>query len=178
MDTCCLIKLYATGNLASLLASLGWKIYVSRQVLAESYYILREDPEDPSQFLQEGIDVQAAVDGGLLLTCDVEEGEETDLYVRLATTLDDGEAACLAIAKSRCWLLATDDCKAIRLAGELGVGTMTTPEIIKCRADTTPVPDTDVAMMLRKIQVLARFVPRRGSPLYEWWKDLSDRLSG
>jgi predicted nucleic acid-binding protein len=177
MDACCLINLCAAGELVSLLTSLRWEIYVSRHVLAEAYYILQEDPEDESQLVPARIDLQPAIEGGSLRTCDVAAGEEMNLFVRLAATLDDGEAACLAIAKSRSWVLATDDRKAIRLAGELGVGTITTPELIKRWADATQAREVEVAAVLTKIQILARFVPRRGSPLYDWWKELSDLLS-
>lgn len=176
MDTCCLINLYAAGDPTSLLVPLGWEIYVSRQVMEESLYLLRENSESEPQFVQERIDLQPAIDGGGLRVCDVAEGDETDLYVQLATTLDDGEAACLAIAKSRGWALATDDRKAIRLAEGLRVGTITTPEMIKSWADATRASDTDVAVVLRKIQAFARFVPRRASPLYDWWIRLVDLL--
>lgn len=175
MDTCCLINLYAAGNPASLLAPLGWEIYVSRQVLEESLYLLREDSESEARFVRERIDVQPAIDGGALRLCDVAEGDEMDLFVQLAATLDEGEAACLAIARSRGWLLATDDRKAIRLAGGLQVETITTPELIKHWADATQARDVEVAAVLKKVQAFARFVPRRASPLYDWWTRVIDQ---
>ncbi|MFQ6059275.1 MAG: DUF3368 domain-containing protein [Anaerolineae bacterium] len=57
------------------------------------------------------------------------KANELALYNRLLATLGKGEAACLAIAKSRGWGLLTDDKKArkiaeqesVRLSGTLGV---------------------------------------------------------
>jgi predicted nucleic acid-binding protein len=174
MDACCLINLYAADNLTSLLTSLGWEIHVSAHVLAETYYILRKDEEQETQLVRQRIDLQPAIDAGLLHPCDVGDGEELELFVQLATTLDDGEAACLAIAKSRSWVLATDDRKAIRLAGTLGVGTVTTPELIKRWADVTRATDAEVGAVPWKIQNFANFIPRRGSAFHQWWSKLSD----
>lgn len=44
--------------------------------------------------------------------------DEISLYEKLRLVLDDGEASCLAIAKSRQAVLVTDDLQARRLAGE------------------------------------------------------------
>ena len=84
--------------------------------------------------------------------------------------MDDGEAACLAIAKvAGAGPLATDDRKAIRLAGELGVETISTPSLMKRWAESSGATDAEVAEVLRNIQTFSRFVPRRTDPLYPWW---------
>jgi predicted nucleic acid-binding protein len=92
--------------------------------------------------------------------------------VQLATTLDDGEAACLAIAKARGWTLATDDRKGRREAGNLGVQVITTPELVKAWADATKSGHAAVTKMLRAIQDYARFAPHRTMPLHSWWTDV------
>ena len=53
--------------------------------------------------------------------------KKTAIAVEFAAQIDDGEASCLAIAKSRGWLVATDDRKAIRLAVKSGISVITTP---------------------------------------------------
>jgi predicted nucleic acid-binding protein len=176
MDACCLINLYAAGNLAYLLTSVGGEIHVSSHIFTEAFYILQRDEENGAQLARQRIDIQPAINAGLLHICDVEDGEEQDLFVELATTLDDGEAACLAIAKARGWMLATDDRKAIRLAGNLGVGTITTPELIKRWADATEASDAEIGANLWKIRTFANFIPRRGSVFHEWWSKLTDRI--
>lgn len=177
-DACCLVNLYAAGDLTSLLRDIGWPVYASTVVVAETYYTLVRDEVDQSRLVPAPIDLAPALGEGLLKVCEVSDGEEAELFVRLASTLDDGEAGCLAIAKVRGWSLATDDRKAIRLATELGVVTITTPELMKKWADSSQAGDRQIATSLRSIQDFSRFVPRPGSPLQEWWSRTIDEANG
>jgi predicted nucleic acid-binding protein len=173
-DACCLINLYAAGDLASLLRGIGWPVYVSVGVVAEAYYTLVPDEEEQSRLIPVPIDLSPAIDQGVLKTCEVSGDEEAELFVRLASTLDDGEAGCLAIAKVRGWSLATDDRKATHLATDLGVLTITTPELMKRWADCARPDAGSLTQAIRNIQTYARFVPRPGSPLSVWWSDQTD----
>ena len=174
VDACCVINLYAAGEFVPLLRALELDLYVPQPVVAEAIYIRRPDDEGPSKLVPEQIDLKPAISAGLLRPCELQGTNETTLFVQLASALDDGEAACLAIAKSRGWLVATDDRKARRLAGELGVGTITTPELVKQWAETTEAPRSHISSVLRKIRTFARFAPPPDSSLYEWWVELSD----
>ena len=106
---------------------------------------------------------------GVLFQCDVEGEEETDLFVQYATRLDDGEAACLAIAKNRGWSLATDDRPATTLAGQAGVPVLTTSELVKRWAKRTRANQQQIAAALWNIQRFAKFTPRQNSPAAAWW---------
>ena len=168
-DACCMINLHATGRFFPLLEALDGKFFISAKVAEETYYTLKWDEEFGETLVREAIDLAPAIDAGLLKRCEVSEGEETSLFVRLAASVDDGEATCLAIAKVRGWAVATDDRKAIRLAGELGVETISTPSLMKRWAESSGATDAEVAEVLRNIQTFSRFVPRRTDPLYPWW---------
>ena len=74
-----------------------------------------------------------------------------------------------AIAVSRGWTLATDDGKALRIAGERGIATITTPEILVNWAEGTSAPPARIGEALREIEERARFVAPRRSPHAEWW---------
>jgi predicted nucleic acid-binding protein len=102
---------------------------------------------------------------------------EAEEFVRLARILDDGEALCLALAKCRGWVLATDDRKAIRVANDESVATVTTPELIKHWADSCRAENDAIATVLRNVERFARFTPRRGMLLADWWEQLA-RLPG
>lgn len=174
-DACCLINLHAAGDFISLLRGIGWPMYASPTVVAETFYTFVRDEEDQAKLVLSPIDLTPALGEGLLKVCEISDGEEAELFVRLASTLDDGEAGCLAIAKVRGWSLATDDRKAIRLASELGVMTITTPELMKRWADSARPDDDVISTALRNIQIFARFAPRPGSPLSDWWEGLADK---
>jgi predicted nucleic acid-binding protein len=171
VDSCCVINLYAAGDLLTLLPPLGRRLHVPEKVLEESLYVRQPDPADATKLVQRAVDLAPVIGAGLLHRCDLQGQAELNLFVQLAVTLDDGEAACLAIAKVRGWTLATDDRKGRREAMGLGVPVVTTPELVKAWADATKAADAAVAKLLRNIQDYARFAPHRTMPLHSWWVD-------
>ncbi len=78
------------------------------------------------------IDLSPAIDSGVLTRCECKEtlrmNSTSSLRARMG---DDGESMGLAIAKCRGWSVLTDDKKARRIAKELGVVVMGTPEVMK-----------------------------------------------
>lgn len=174
VDACCLINLWASGKAASILSVYEGEYYLSEHVRNESLSIRQPGGDDGSKLVPVAIDLAEAVGAGLLHECRLEGAAEFANFVLLATQLDDGEASCLAIAQSRGWTVATDDRKALRMASELGIATITTPEILQAWvAATTPKPE-EVADVLSNIERYARFRPHRSSRFYDWWFDRSE----
>lgn len=172
VDACCLINIYAADDTESIsiLEAFGGELYVPDVVVQqEALYVRRKDDDDESKLIPEAVDLSPALQAGLIQECSIEGEAEAEGFVEFSVELDDGEAACLAIAKCRGWTVATDDRKATRIAAEHGVSTITTPELIKKWSDDSGVTDEIVAKVLQDIQLFARFVPRRSSPLREWW---------
>jgi len=170
VDACCIINLYsATDDFCSLVQGIGGPLHVPEAVARESLYVCRPDEENEQKIVKEGIDLAPAIDAGLVQLCDVRTAQESALFLRFAVDLDDGEAACLAIAQARGWTVATDDRKAQRLAGESGMAVVTTPELMKRWADAESIGDVETGKVLQRIRSFARFVPRRDSVLSEWW---------
>lgn len=185
LDACCLINLLAAecvfpkpgeGKKASkksagpsALPSLGLALHVPTVVAGECYYMLQPDPDAPGRMVKVPIDLGPYLTGGLLHPCDVEGDEESGLLVQYATRLDDGEAACLAVARSRGWGLATDDRVAAGLASQEGVAVITTAELMKRWAGHTKATKAAITEALTNIQRYARFVPRTGSAEADWW---------
>ena len=167
IDTCCLINLLAVGRVGDWLPLLGLRWHIPSAVMGEALYLRGSDEAGKPR--KEPVDLRPLVAGGALAVCGLESSEETDLYVRLAAELDDGEAMALALAKCRNWLLATDDRKGRRLAADLAVTVLTTPDLMKRWADAaSPTPD-ELAAALRRIREFARFVPSEDFPLHDWW---------
>jgi predicted nucleic acid-binding protein len=98
--------------------------------------------------------------------------DELAAYVDLASQLDDGEAATLAAAQSRGWIVLTDDRKATRVAGEMAppVAVMSTARFIREWAATQVVDPETLSACLQAIEQRANFTPRRQDPDYEWWQ--------
>ena len=167
VDACCLINLCAAGELSERLSLIGGKWYVPTAVLAETLYLHIEQADGTVD--KSPLDLQSFVDDGVLFSCAAEDGEELELYVDLAMRLDDGEAMALAIAKNRSWTFSTDDRKAKRIAGELGVNIVTTPAIMKRWTDLAAPNADELKETLHRIELLASFFPSASDPLHSWW---------
>ena len=168
VDACCLINLCAAGELRERLSLIGGNWYIPTAVSAESLYLHIEQADGTID--KSPLDLQPCIDDGVLMSCTAEPGEELDLYVDLATRLDDGEAMALAIAKTRSWALSTDDRKAKRVAGELSVAVLTTPEIMKRWADSATPSSEELRKALCCIEQRASFFPSASDPLQSWWR--------
>jgi predicted nucleic acid-binding protein len=195
LDACCLINLYAAGKILSGEATpskppprrkiirpgslphakklvFDFKLHLPVKVKGEARYVLQPDEDDENKLVKMEIDLDPLIKAGLLHECNLEGEAETDLFVQMAVKLDDGEAACFAIAKSRGWVLATDERPTERLAKQHGVSIITTPELVKHWADRTKASEEVVAQVLRNIQTYAHYFPRKTLPLHSWWMDL------
>lgn len=175
VDACCLINVYASKNAHNILRALKGGLFVPDLIKDESLFIRKEDDQDKTALVPAPIDLTEAIAEGLLHRCRLENEVEAQQFVEFATSVDDGEAICLALAKCRGWVVATDDRKAIRLAKAEGINTITTAEIVKLWADSCKATDEAIAEIQHRIEYYARFRPRKGSPLYEWWERLSAR---
>lgn len=167
VDTCCLVNLCAIGDLHEFIPSTGMTWHVPSAVAKECIRVCIPGQAGPAS--KRDVDLGEYLESGVLVRCDVGAAAETELYVRLAAELDDGEAMALALAKTRGWSLATDDRKARRLSEKMTVPVLTTPQIVRIWAERNSVGVPAIAMALARIRDLARFVPSEGFPEYEWW---------
>jgi predicted nucleic acid-binding protein len=172
LDACGTINLYATGRFVPLLTKLKQDWYIPAAVMRETKYVRQPDPDDASKLVAVAIDLQPALSAGVLKPCDCQGDAELELYVELAAQIrDDGESMGLAIAKCRGWHIVTDDRKARRIAGELGLTLLSTPEVIKAWATVSSAAETEVAQVLQNIQTFARFTPNSSLPECAWWTE-------
>jgi hypothetical protein len=170
LDACGALNLYASGKFVPILVSLRHEWYLPAAVERESQQYRQPDPADPETLIVVPIDLAAAIDGGVLSRCDCESDAEAELYIQLAARIrDDGESMGLAIAKCRGWSVLTDDKKARRIARELGVDAIGTPEVMK---DWSQVANPTAAERSRALQAIERFAnyrPGRGAEHFDWW---------
>lgn len=179
VDACCLINLVAAGNILSPSSEKGKRsnkatssdaLHVPKIVANEVLYILQSDSDDPTTLIKTPIDLSELMEKRFLSGCEIESNDESSLFVQLAVRLDDGEAAALAIAKNRSWTLATDDRIAAKLAGELSVGVLNTPQLVKLWAKHIVANAKQIREAINNIQTYAKFVPRQDSVEFDWWQ--------
>lgn len=95
---------------------------------------------------------------------------EAAFFVELAGEIDDGEAESLAIARHRGLRFLTDDNAAIRVAGEIGVRTVSILDLLQAwSADASP---EELCKAARSLFLRGRFAPPKTHPLASWYSDL------
>jgi len=171
IDTCCLINLYASQRLPAIVAASIEQAFVPKAVLSECLYIRQQSVDNPSRFVPVNVDLHPLIDAGIFLMTDLTGEVELDEFVRLATIVDDCEAVCLAIAAVRGWGLATDDRRAIRVAMDLGVSFMTTPQLLKNWAEHPSTKQHEVTEAIMCIEKYGRFHPHNTCAYASWWAE-------
>lgn len=167
LDCCSLLNLFAGWGGLAQLSLCGGPWHVCEQVVSEAVYIM--EPDLSGALRRVPLNLQKEVDAGHLVTCKVETEVENELLVRLAASLDDGEAASLAIAKARGWTLVSDDIRGLTLAKSLGVPILETPDVLKLWAKATKVDEPTMGGVVMRISTLARFTPAKTSAHHAWW---------
>lgn len=164
LDACSVINLAAIREVDSLGVAVGTRLIVVRNVAAESLFLRDESGGDR----REAIELS-----GLEIT-DLRE-DELGTYIQLAQDLDDGEAATLSVAHHRDFTVVSDDAQAHKVARRLNpaIDVLGTSAIVRLLASREQLTPTDVGILLRRIEVRARFRPRRQDPDSDWWTQMA-----
>lgn len=174
IDTCCLLNLYASQFLHEIVSAALERVLIPRGVLSESLYIRQICNEEPEQLIPLAVDVNPFLQKRVLVATDLAGEAERQRFVQLAGIIDDGEAESLAIASIRNFILATDDRRAIRVAQELGVGIITTPDLVKKWVAEISPESEQIVRVIHNIERYGRFKPHRTSPHALWWSNHSE----
>lgn len=170
LDSCGILNLYASGRFVPILKALQHEWYLAAAVERESQQCRQPDPADPEKLIVAPIDLLPAIESGILIRCNCESDDETNLYVELAAQIgDDGESMGLAIAKCRGWSVLTDDKKACRIAKQLDISVLSTTEVLKAWADIEQPSAADLSAVLQSIERFANYKPGRSATHFRWW---------
>jgi predicted nucleic acid-binding protein len=111
--------------------------------------IVAREVRDPAQ----SNDLRQAIRRGYLRRVALASTAERATYFRLRALMGKGEAACLAIAEHRGWLIASDEKRRLRREAitRLGEGRLLTTEgifVLAIRADILTIEEADEAKAL------------------------------
>ena len=171
IDACVLLNLIATGIVEKILSVIAQNSVICILVKDESLYLRKE--EDINE--NESVDLNYLTENKVISICDFESEVESELFVNLAVSLDDGEAMSLAIALSRNWHLATDDKKARRIFSENAQNNkllISTSYLIKEWAENENIDDVAIKPILLKVERKASFRPPKSDINLQWWNDI------
>src|SRR2546423_13693526 len=161
LDACVAINLLATEDLIAIGRVLDTTFLMVDQAAIEIGYLRDEVGGD---IVRTPIDLEQYSRSGTMQLLSLAEAELLQ-YVELATVVDDGEAATIAIAKSRGLPMATDDRKARRVCADLGM-----PEprrslaILHAYADAASLTDKTIREQLIRVRTRASFRPGQSDP--------------
>lgn len=173
LDSCCLLNLYASGQMGPILTTLAEQVRVAayvQEVEALRVYVVSKRAEPRAT---ERVKLEPFIEAGLLQIVALENEGEKQLFATLAAQrLDDGEAISLALAIERGWGIATDDKRAQRICEQNypQVGVVSTPQLLKHWADVAHPATALLAQTLASIEARANYLVGRRDPLYAWWQ--------
>jgi hypothetical protein len=166
LDACVALNLLASGvDLNELAGASDVRLLMTSVVASEMLWLDPVDPAGP----REQFDSGALGARGVVIV--VLRDDESERFVELARSIDDGEASTLAVAIHRRLRVATDDRKALRLAASQSppVDVVRTTELVKRWAEVSGAGGARVSQVLRSIQIRASYAPSRDDPQREWW---------
>lgn len=176
LDACSMISLYATGDLDAILRCIPRQVYIASYVekieLKALYNPNTKEFDMP-------IDLQSVKQNGLLKVVEpVSRTEKLDA-VNFAYDMsmkkpgkNTGEAITGSIAKSRSWMMITDDVDATKFFTDPSntVQMTTTLHIMQHWSESNDASWTQVQTALKRIHIHARYgPPPKNHPLIAWW---------
>jgi predicted nucleic acid-binding protein len=166
LDSCVAINLMATDSVERIVQVLDTTFLMVDQAASDMGH-LRDEID--GELVTTPIEVNRYVSHGVVQLLSIKE-TELEPYLELATLVDDGEAATIAIAASRRLQIATDDRKARRVCASYGIpDPARTLGILRAYADAVSLTDTAIRAQLRQVLTRASYRPSRRDPDYKWW---------
>lgn len=171
LDACAVINLYATGQIAEIVACVEGRVGIASTVLQESLFVVGRDETAE----RERIDLSGLLDSGAVDVHSPQTNDDLSTFLDLAIDLDDGEAMTLALARHRDAVVVTDDRKAIRLAADL-VTTIPSLEIVRNWFTVRGISPGQQRDALVAIQTRASYAPGRNHPYRDWWDQILNQV--
>lgn len=168
LDACVAINLAAAARLDQIAGTMQVTFIIVAQAASEAGY-LRDIVKGTTVLTPINLDQFAPSE-----SLEIREfaPAELALYLELASIVDDGEAATIALATHHRIDLATDDRRARRLCAERGVAEpMRTVALLHAYAEAARLKNDDVRQMLIQVRDRASFQPARSDPNLKWWND-------
>jgi predicted nucleic acid-binding protein len=168
LDACVAINLAAAAGLDQIANALQVTFIIVSQAASEAGY-LRDIVKGTAVLTPINLDQFASSE-----TLEIRElaPGELALYLELASVVDDGEAATIALAIHQRIDLATDDRRARRLCAERGLAEPArTGALLQAYGEAAQLTNDEVRQMLIRVRDRASFLPARSDPHLKWWND-------
>lgn len=176
LDACCIINLYASGHFTEILEAIPTSVTVATYVQEKETLKIRSSSpaEHGMPRRTEQIDLQPAINRGLLLSVSPESEAENATYAEFLDFVDIGEAITGAIAVHRNWAIGSDDRQALSLFAKTAshLQVLSTLDLLKYWVDATDLPTHLAQAALQNVRVRGRYEPYARHALRYWWKTI------
>ncbi len=178
LNACCLINLYASRYVGSILEALPVPAMVAAHIYEYEALWVYGEGSGGEALTPERVELQPLLYAGLLATASPSSDAELMSVVDLAAALkeDDGGAFTAALALHRRWAIGVDDHKIALFFRQNAphLQLLSTPLFVKHWTERTdPSPET-VHTALHNIQRYAKYAISPHHPLYGWWQGYLD----
>ncbi len=168
LDACSLINIFASRHFEEILSIRRERCAIVRNVQREARSLRRGgDGLDSND--RESIDWSAASPLGQLPIINDPSEDESQRYFDLSLELGDGESMTGAIAFYRGYGVVTDDRKATRILGDMGITMTSSIGLVAEWANQQGISRPVLQTIVTDIRVRARYQPPRTHPRYSWW---------
>lgn len=174
LNGCCLMDLYASRQIDSILESLPVPVMVAERVRGrEVLRVHRQKPEDGAADYEK-IELEPLISAGLLAIASLSSEDDELCFAWLAASLeDDGVATSGALALQRGWALGIDDSWSTSMFNKLApdLPVLSTPLFLHYWVEQTKPPVAVIRTALQNVQRYARYKPNPQHPLHAWWQE-------
>ena len=168
LDACAVVSLYASRRMADILGAVPTPCAIVDVVEREAQYVLKGGTNDDARE-REPVALGEIIAGGIVSIAAAAADEELATYILLTERLNRGEAMTAAVAIHRGYAVVTDDRKAERVLGELGVPLRSTLDLVKAWFDGDQLDAAIQRQVLLDIRQRGTYKPPKRHPLRSWW---------
>lgn len=169
MDSCCVFNIHASGISRALFETLPVKAYISEYVVENELI----DFGRLDRLNDERSSFQRLIGDNVIEIMNLEDEQEINDFLTLCQrySCGNGELSCIALAKNRSLVIATDDGKATIISKKYtpSAHIITTPEIVKYYIDNSNINNLSAKQIIESIEINGRYSPNKDHFLYDWW---------
>lgn len=175
LNACCLRNIYASGCMVAILGALPIPTMIARIAYQEQPLRIFRENKEGEGLVVEHIDLQPALNAGLLVVASLtSEAEETKM-INLATVLEgDAEATTAALALQRRRAIGVDGPATMGLFRQHlpDVQIVSTPILVQHWVERSRPPSRALRAALQNIHQGTGYAPPVHHPLYPWWQEV------
>ena len=175
LNACCLRNIYASGCMVAILGTLPIPTMIARIAYIEQPLRIFRENKEGEGLVVEHIDLQPALNAGLLVVASLSSEAEETKMINLATVLEgDTEATTAALALQRRRAIGVDGPATMGLFRRHlpDVQIVSTPILVQHWVERSRPPSRALRAALQNIHQGTGYAPPVHHPLYPWWQEI------